>query len=190
MTEVFKKERNKGFSLVELIIVIAIMAVLVAIVAPSFLNKIERAREAYDITTMRQAADAATELLYSGINKDNAAEYGLTWWGPPNANAAGAYDPTSGKFYATRQALPENVKHYGKGTTQDGKTTLVMGNPTGAYLSTADYTDAVLMVSIYPNANPSYALVYWKNNYDKNATYVGGQASTNVPKYSIKIILQ
>lgn len=40
--------RNKGFSLVELIIVIAIMAVLTAILAPQLLRYVERAREARD----------------------------------------------------------------------------------------------------------------------------------------------
>ena len=33
-----KKTNNKGFSLVELIVVIAIMAVLVGVMAPQFLN--------------------------------------------------------------------------------------------------------------------------------------------------------
>jgi len=40
--------KNKGFTLVELIIVIAIMAVLVAIITPSFMKYVERAREARD----------------------------------------------------------------------------------------------------------------------------------------------
>lgn len=45
-----KKERmnNKGFSLVELIIVIAIMAVLVVVLAPQFLKYVEKARISTD----------------------------------------------------------------------------------------------------------------------------------------------
>ena len=176
----------------ELIIVVAIMAVLVAVITPYFMDKIEKAREAYDITTMRNAAVAATDLLYAGINESNAEEFGMKWWSSSiqaNANAAGAYDPTTGKFFRTRGDLPKNVKQYGKGTAQDGKTTLIMGNPAGAYKSNEDYTNAVIMVSIYPNANPSYAMVYWKNNKG-NTNYVGGQAEKDKPKYSIKIILQ
>ena len=47
-TAIAKKKNNKGFSLVELIIVITIMAVLTAILAPQFLKYVERSREARD----------------------------------------------------------------------------------------------------------------------------------------------
>lgn len=45
-----KKERmnDKGFSLVELIIVIAIMVILVAVLAPQYLRYVERGRNATD----------------------------------------------------------------------------------------------------------------------------------------------
>ncbi|MDE7223822.1 MAG: prepilin-type N-terminal cleavage/methylation domain-containing protein [Acetatifactor sp.] len=43
-----KKMNNKGFSLVELIIVIAIMAVLIAVLAPQYMRFIERGRAASD----------------------------------------------------------------------------------------------------------------------------------------------
>ena len=43
-----KMKNNKGFSLVELIIVIAIMAVLVAVLAPQFLKYVEKSRNATD----------------------------------------------------------------------------------------------------------------------------------------------
>lgn len=46
-----KKENmnNKGFSLVELIIVIAIMAVLVVVLAPQYLKYVERSRNSTDL---------------------------------------------------------------------------------------------------------------------------------------------
>ena len=44
-----KKMNNKGFSLVELIVVIAIMAVLVGVLAPQFIKYVEKSREATDI---------------------------------------------------------------------------------------------------------------------------------------------
>lgn len=43
-----KKMNNKGFSLVELIIVIAIMAVLVAVLAPQYMKYVERSRNSTD----------------------------------------------------------------------------------------------------------------------------------------------
>lgn len=46
-----KKMNNKGFSLVELIIVIAIMVILVAVLAPQYLRYVERSRIAADTQT-------------------------------------------------------------------------------------------------------------------------------------------
>ena len=46
-----KQKNNKGFSLVELIVVIAIMAVLVGVLAPQLIRYVEKSREATDIQT-------------------------------------------------------------------------------------------------------------------------------------------
>ena len=48
------KKNNKGFSLVELIIVIAIMAVLVGTLAPQYLRYVEKSRLAADQTLEEQ----------------------------------------------------------------------------------------------------------------------------------------
>lgn len=47
-----KKLNNGGFSLVELIIVIAIMVVLVGILAPTYLRYVEKSRVSADASTM------------------------------------------------------------------------------------------------------------------------------------------
>ncbi|MBQ6231023.1 MAG: prepilin-type N-terminal cleavage/methylation domain-containing protein [Eubacterium sp.] len=44
------KKTNKGFSLVELIIVIAIMAILAAAIAPALIRYIDKSRRADDVT--------------------------------------------------------------------------------------------------------------------------------------------
>lgn len=52
------KMNNKGFSLVELIVVIAIMAVLVGVLAPVFIRYVEKAREGTDLQNLDSAITA------------------------------------------------------------------------------------------------------------------------------------
>lgn len=53
-----KKMNNKGFSLVELIIVIAIMAILVGVLAPQFVKYVEQSRESSDLQTVTEIKTA------------------------------------------------------------------------------------------------------------------------------------
>jgi len=53
-----KKTNNKGFSLVELIIVIAIMAVLIGVLAPQFIKYVEQSRESTDLQNIAEVKTA------------------------------------------------------------------------------------------------------------------------------------
>lgn len=53
-----KKLNNSGFSLVELIIVMAIMAILTVAVAPQYLKYVERSRKSVDVQTMATVVTA------------------------------------------------------------------------------------------------------------------------------------
>jgi len=57
------KKNKKGFSLVELIVVIAIMAVLVGVLAPTLLTNIEKSRESKDIQVLDSVASAVQMAL-------------------------------------------------------------------------------------------------------------------------------
>lgn len=62
-----KVMNNKGFSLVELIIVIAIMAVLMGVLAPQFLKYVEQSRKQKDESAMEELRNA-TEIACSNEN--------------------------------------------------------------------------------------------------------------------------
>ena len=49
------KKNRKGFTLAELLIVVAIIAVLVAIAIPVFTTQLEKSREATDVANVRSA---------------------------------------------------------------------------------------------------------------------------------------
>lgn len=62
-----KKTSKKGFTMVELVIVIAVIAILAAVLIPTFVNLIKKANESLDIQIVRQMNQALqTEEITSG----------------------------------------------------------------------------------------------------------------------------
>ena len=56
--------KNEGFTLVELIIVVAIMGVLIALLAPAYARHVEKSRETVDIANVRSAyAEIMAEVM-------------------------------------------------------------------------------------------------------------------------------
>lgn len=74
-----KKMNNKGFTLMEMLIVVAIIAVLVAIAIPVFTNQLEKAREATDAANIRSAyAEVMACALTDAADKTNGVTKGGT----------------------------------------------------------------------------------------------------------------
>lgn len=71
-----KKLNKKGFTLAELLIVVAIIAVLVAISIPIFTKQLERARDAVTVSNIRAAyAEAQTAYLTQQGDAANNVTY-------------------------------------------------------------------------------------------------------------------
>lgn len=59
-----KIKNTKGFTLMEMLIVVAIIAILIAIAIPTFTTQLEKAREAADIANIRSTySEAMVEYL-------------------------------------------------------------------------------------------------------------------------------
>lgn len=88
-----KEMNNKGFSLVELIIVIAIMVVLIAVLAPQYLKYVEKSRVASDQTTVVEYINAMQVLAADPevtLTTTDADSYTLTSASGSNAIEVGA----------------------------------------------------------------------------------------------------
>ena len=69
---------NKGFSLVELIIVIAIMAVLVGVLAPQYIKYLDKSKISADTQLADNVRNAITNTLLDPAVTDNVPPAGTT----------------------------------------------------------------------------------------------------------------
>lgn len=70
------KKNNKGFTLAELLIVVAIIAVLVAIAIPVFNAQLEKSRDSVTASNARaKYAEAAAQLLSGDITANTNGSY-------------------------------------------------------------------------------------------------------------------
>ena len=78
------KKDNKGFSLVELIIVIAIMAILVGVLAPQFIKYVEQSRRSRDIATANEIREAILADIADNIITSSSSSYSPAAGAPTN----------------------------------------------------------------------------------------------------------
>ena len=105
MRSIKERLNKKGFTLAELLIVVAIIAVLVAVSVPVFNSKLEKSREATDVANMRAAKAAViADYLNGDIEVTDSPVY---------------YDADNGKIV---KELTSIANDYGQGTKIDGKT--------------------------------------------------------------------
>ncbi|MGI6072820.1 MAG: pilin [Lachnospiraceae bacterium] len=104
-----KIRRNKGFTLMELLIVVAIICVLVAIAIPVYNGLLEKARVAADAAILRSAKTAfAVQEMTTGKKPGHRA----------------VYDNVSGTFIERKQYVDDGMyakyKYYGQSYNSNG----------------------------------------------------------------------
>lgn len=123
-----KLQKKGGFTLIEMLIVVAIIAILIAISIPLVGSALENARDATDQANER-AAKAEAVIKYLGVEKgeDIGANVGTFY-----------YDAVNGKLVDA--AAGKNLKPYGrcKGTT-------------GCYQTGKDHS--TMIITVTTNAN-------------------------------------
>ena len=132
MFEKMVKMRNKkGFTLMELLIVVAIIAILVAISIPVFTSQLEKAREQTDVANMRAAKGVAVSTYLAGdTSTANKVDAGAAF--------TAYYDAANGVL----KTAQSGIAGYGKGTTADGGASYV------GYTNTVAYTNQIIKVVV------------------------------------------
>ena len=77
--EELKKRGNKGFTLMEMLIVVAIIAILIAIAIPVFTSQLENSREAADAGNIRaKYAEVMSEIILKpGAKLDSTKDWSV-----------------------------------------------------------------------------------------------------------------
>lgn len=96
------KKNNKGFSLVELIIVIAIMAILVGVIAPQLIKYIEKANVSADMQMLDAVYNA---VVYASVDPDVVSD-------PDSQNILNDMgNPSSSNFPLQLEYLEDTTKY-------------------------------------------------------------------------------
>jgi type IV pilus assembly protein PilA len=139
---------NKGFSLVELIVVIAIMAVLVAVLAPNLMKYIESSRLTTDKTNVKELyqamISAAADESVTATADDFSYADGVITIKASNSFGKAVSENMDGKTTITLKS-----KYYKKGSK--GEITFGM-NDSGSVTITATNADSSDAAFSYPES--------------------------------------
>ena len=143
------KNKNKGFTLVELVIVVAILAILVGILAPAYSKYVERSAESTDLENVRTAYgevmiaveieeekdvlkvvplkqkkagwQSSNTVSIAGISHSNGDKDTVHWIGDPVAGGVCevSYNPETGILFDWKGKNEDSSKKYFFDITED-----------------------------------------------------------------------
>lgn len=181
-----KMRKQKGFTLSELMIVVAIIAVLVSISIPVFKGQLNKAKEASDIANERAAKAAALADYYENGYSVKGQIISLNFY-------QYHYDASSGQVILQ---IPSNKEKIQAIQPYGHKYTLTQKDPVKMYAGwnifkqnytnssysyydigrNIDNTQCIITVFIYSNANGSVSVAeWWLNPKQANIQGVSGQ---------------
>ncbi len=150
-----KFAKKKGFTLAELLIVVAIIGVLVAIGIPVFIGQLEKAKQSVDLSNERNAYSSA-KIRWMTEDAGNEATYyftgsavvdspdGITGYGKSEKDASGFSDALDADVSGTPNS--DGVAQYlTVNVSEEGKVSLVWGDVAGAY-----YRNTILAAGTTP----------------------------------------
>ena len=132
-----KKNDNKGFSLVELIIVVAIMAILVGLLAPQYLKYVEKSRKSADASNLDEMVRAIQIYAADAEVTLPADTYTITI----NATSTSVTATNTANTQKAEDALNENAPDWAKTKLKSNKWT-VETNSSNATSVSAEITVA------------------------------------------------
>lgn len=152
-----KKMNNKGFSMVELIIVIAIMAILAGALAPTLLKYVNKSRMSTDITTASSIATACSAAMADvGAENDAPKYYGCTKDIASIVNASDSFASVVKESLGGKAPTPKYQKNGAKffivkfgGTSTADVNVTVYSSTTSNYSNTGSW-------ELSPNPDSSY----------------------------------
>lgn len=136
------RSSKKGFTLAELLIVVAIIGVLVGISIPIFTAQLEKSREATDIANLRAAKAAAVAAYLEGAPEEPDNDTAITWKKVSNVYDGSFetyYDASEGKLV---KSAPKDG--YGEGTGVTGSA----NNDQFGYAPNTSVQDQVIKIEV------------------------------------------